>query len=94
MTSLHPPSPAVGRPLWRLTSGCLVRLRQCRMFSSITREAVISRSVAMDTGAMLAGRASTGAGIMGWFRTGRIGGMSEDCGMCKNYRMSKDYGMV
>ena len=62
ITSLHPPSPAVGRPLSRLILGRSVRLRQCRVFSSLTSEAVILSSVASDTGAMFAGKGLTGAG--------------------------------
>ena len=77
MTSLHPPSPAVGRPLSCFISGRSVRLRQCREFSSL----VISTSVARDTGAMLVGRGSTGAEITVLALSGCLmaKGMSSDC---------------
>ena len=77
MTSLHPPSPAVGRPLSCFISGRSVRLRQCSEFSSL----VISTSVARDTGAMLVGRGSTGAEITVLALSGCLmaKGMSSDC---------------
>ena len=52
MTSLHPPSSAVGRPLPCLISGFSARFKQWREFSSAVREEVISFSVASEMGAM------------------------------------------
>ena len=80
-TSLHPPSPAVGWPLLHFISGRSVKLRQCREFSSLISDTVISTSLARDTGAMLVGRGLTGAYITVLVLRGCLmdKAMSSDC---------------
>ena len=67
----------------RLILGRSVRLRQCKVFSSLTSDAVILSSVASDTGAMFAGRGSTGAGMTVLVFHGCLidSGRSRDCSL-------------
>ena len=83
MTSLHPPSPVVGRPLLRFISGFSERLRQWRELSSAINDSVMTTSEAKDMGAIEMGSRSTSAGITVLALRGCLTdkGRSKDCSL-------------